>query len=122
MAYSLTPDQNALDEAIERICADFGDDYWLARDTDGKFPEEFVAAIAEGGWLGIAMPEEFGGAGLGVTEAALMMHKVASSSGAMAAASAIHINVFGPHAIVVFGSEEQKKKWLLTKRSQIKRL
>ena len=68
--------------------------------------------MAAGGWLGITMPEEYGGAGLGATEAALLMHTVANSSGAMSAASAIHINIFGPHPIVVFGSEEQKKRWL----------
>ncbi|MBT3171798.1 MAG: acyl-CoA/acyl-ACP dehydrogenase, partial [Rhodospirillaceae bacterium] len=112
MAYSLTPDQNALDEAIERICADFGDDYWLARDTDGKFPEEFVAAIAEGGWLGIAMPEAHGGAGLGVTEAALMMRRVAQSGGGFAAASSVHINIFGPHPITKFGTAEQQARML----------
>ncbi len=112
MTYSLTPDQSALDEAIERICVDFGDDYWLARDTDGKFPEEFVAAIADGGWLGIAMPEAHGGAGLGVTEAALMMRRVAQSGGGFAAASSLHINIFGPHPITKFGSAEQQARML----------
>ena len=112
MDFSLTSDQQAICETVQKICDDFDDDYWLEHDKSGEFPDDFHMAMANGGWLGIAMPEEFGGAGLGVTEAALVMHKVASSSGAMAAASAIHINVFGPHAIVVFGSEEQKKKWL----------
>ncbi len=112
MAYSLTPDQSALDQAIERICVDFGDDYWLARDTDGKFPEEFVAAIAEGGWLGIAMPEVHGGAGLGVTEAALMMRRVAQSGGGFTAASSVHINIFGPHPITKFGTAEQQARML----------
>src|SRR3546814_14374306 len=68
--------------------------------------------MAEAGWLGIAMPEEYGGAGLGVTEAAIMMHQVARSSGAMSACSAIHINIFGPHPIVVFGADEQKARWV----------
>lgn len=112
MDFSLTDDQQAIIESVQKICDDFGDDYWLTLDNEGEFPYEFHASMAEGGWLGITMPEEFGGAGLGVTEAALMMHKVANSSGAMAAASSIHINIFGPHPIVVFGTHEQKKRWL----------
>ena len=108
----LTPDQLALDEAIGKICADFGDDYWLARDTDGEFPEQFVVAIAAGGWLGITMPETYGGAGFGVTEAALMMRRIAQSGGGFAAASSVHINIFGPQPIVKFGSAEQQARML----------
>ncbi len=112
MDFSLTSDQEAIVEAVSKVCSDFDDDYWLERDRTGEFPFDFHTAMAEGGWLGIAMPEEFGGAGLGVTEAALMMHTVANSGGAMAAASTIHINIFGPHPIVVFGNDEQKKRWV----------
>ncbi len=112
MDFSLTEDQQAIRENVGRVCARFGDDYWLDRDNSGEFPHDFHKAMAEAGWLGIAMPEEYGGASLGVTEAALMMHAVARSSGAMSACSAIHINVFGPHPIVVFGTEEQKARWL----------
>jgi acyl-CoA dehydrogenase len=112
MTDTLTPDQQALDEAIGRICADFGDDYWLPRDTDGEFPEDFVAAVAGGGWLGIAMPEAHGGAGLGVTEAAIMMRRIAQSGGGFAAASALHINIFGPHPIVKYGTPEQQARLL----------
>ena len=96
-------------EGVQAVCNNFGDDYWLARDTDGVFPHEFHSAMAEAGWLGITMPEEFGGAGLGVAEAAVMMNTVAAC-GAMTAASSIHINMFGPHPILVFGTEEQKQK------------
>jgi len=78
--------------------------YWLERDQQGGFPHEFHKAMAEGGWLGITMPEEYGGAGLGVTEAAIMMHTVASFGGGFTAASTLHINLFGPHAIVVHGT------------------
>ncbi len=112
MDFSLTDDQQSICDTVQKTCDDFGDEYWLDKDNKGEFPFDFHAAMAEGGWLGIAMPEEFGGAGLGVTEAALMMHKVANSSGAMAAASSIHINIFGPHPIVVFGTAEQKSEWL----------
>ena len=113
MMDTLTPDQQALDEAIARICADFGDEYWLARDTDGDYPEDFVSAIASGGWLGIAMPEAHGGAGLGVTEAAIMMRRIAQSGGGFAAASSVHINIFGPHPIVKYGTPEQQARLLL---------
>lgn len=112
MDFSLTQEQSAIQEEVGRICADFGDDYWLDRDGSGEFPHDFRSTMAEGGWLGIAIPTEFGGAGLGVTEAMLVMCVVAESAGAMSAASAIHMNVFGPGPIVVFGSEEQKRRWL----------
>ncbi len=112
MDFSLTSEQQAICKAVEKICDGFDDGYWLKHDETGEFPHDFHQAMAAGGWLGIASPPGFGGAGLGVTEAALMMHKVANSSGAMAAASSIHINIFGPHPIVVFGSEEQKQRWL----------
>ena len=101
----------AIREGVQSVCDQFGDDYWLARDQDGVFPHEFHRAFAEAGWLGITMPEEYGGSGLGVSEASVMMHTVAKC-GAMTAASSIHINMFGPHPIVVFGTGEQKAKWI----------
>jgi acyl-CoA dehydrogenase len=112
MDFSLTSEQQAICDEVQKSCAVFDDDYWLERDRTGEFPFDFHRTMAQGGWLGITMPEEYGGAGLGATEAALMMHEVANSSGAMSAASAIHINIFGPHPIVVFGSEEQNQRWL----------
>ena len=108
----LSDEQLAIEEAVGRICASFGDDYWSRCDTDARFPDEFYAAIADGGWLGVAMPEEVGGSGLGVTEAAIMMQVVGGSGGGYAAASAIHMNLFGPHAIVVHGTTEQKRRFL----------
>lgn len=102
----------AIDESVRRICAGFGDSYWTECEEQARFPHEFHRAMAEGGWLGITMPEELGGAGLGVTEAAVMMHAVTSSGGGYSAASTIHINLFGPHAIVVHGTPEQKARWL----------
>jgi acyl-CoA dehydrogenase len=105
-------DHAALREGVRAVVSRFDDAYWLARDEDGVFPFEFHAAMAAGGWLGITMPTEYGGAGLGVTEAAAMMREAASHGGGMAAASSIHINLFGPHPIVVKGSEDQKARWL----------
>ena len=112
MEFSLTAEQKAICDHVAETCAHFDDEYWLERDTKGDFPEDFHQAMAQGGWLGITMPEKYGGANLGVTEAALMMHQVARSSGAMSAASAIHINLFGPHPILVFGTESQQQQWL----------
>ncbi|MEH6526155.1 MAG: acyl-CoA dehydrogenase family protein [Sneathiella sp.] len=112
MDFTLTEEQEAIRENVARLCSRFDDQFWLETDRTGNFPFEFHSAMAADGWLGITMPEEYGGAGLGVTEAALMMHEVAKSSGGMSAASAIHINIFGPHPIVVFGNDEQKNRWL----------
>ena len=112
MDFSVGEDQRAIRDGVNAVVRRFDDDYWLARDEDGRFPHEFHRAMADAGWLGITMPVEYGGAGLGVTEAAIMMHEVASHGGGMAAASAVHINLFGPHPIVVFGTPEQRERWL----------
>ena len=111
MDFDPTSDQRSLIDGLSATLARFDDAYWLACDRDGRFPDEFVAAMAEGGWLGIALPEAHGGAGLGVTEAALMMLEVARTGG-MSAASAIHMNVFGPQTIVKHGTPEQQARWL----------
>ena len=112
MNFEFSEQQLAIQDAVSRICRNFGEDYWLERDTDGNFPEEFVRAITEGGWLGIAMPEEFGGAGLGVSEALILAHTIARSGAGMSGASAVHLNLFGPNPIVVFGTHEQKSRFL----------
>ena len=112
MIIDLSDDQREIHDSVVQICRNFDDHYWSSCDEDARFPEEFYRAMADHGWLGITMPEELGGANLGVTEAAIMMHAVASSGGGQAAASAIHINLFGPHAVVVHGTPEQKERWL----------
>jgi acyl-CoA dehydrogenase len=112
MDYSLSADQQAIVDAAEKICEKFGLEYWLERDLKGGFPEEYFQEVAKGGWLGIAMPEEYGGAGLGITEAALFLRTVAAGGGALAAASAIHMNIFGLHPVVLFGTDEQKQRIL----------
>ncbi|HJT08644.1 MAG TPA: acyl-CoA dehydrogenase family protein [Stellaceae bacterium] len=105
-------EQQRIRAAIERLCAQFGDGYWLERDREGGFPEDFYKAVAEGGWLGIAMPEEYGGAGLGIGEAAAMMQAVAQSGAGFSGASALHMNIFGLNPVVKFGSDEQKRRFL----------
>ena len=112
MDFAFTEDQLAIKHSVGKLCAEFDDKYWLKKDKEGGFPEDFYRAVADAGWLGIAMPEEYGGAGLGITEAAIMMQTVAESGAALQGASAIHLNVFGPNPIVVFGTEEQKKRIL----------
>ncbi|KKM02226.1 hypothetical protein LCGC14_1786550 [marine sediment metagenome] len=112
MDIELSDDQRAIHDTVSQICAEFSDEYWTKCDEDARFPDEYYNLMAQNGWLGITMPENVGGANLGVTEAAIMMHACTASGGGYAAASALHINMFGPHAIVVHGSEEQKQRWL----------
>ena len=112
MDFSISDDHRAIREGVRAVVRKFDDEYWLARDEDGAFPREFHRAMAEAGWLGITMPQAYGGSGLGVTEAAIMMHEVCSHGGGMSAASTVHINLFGPHPIVVFGTPEQAQRWV----------
>ena len=112
MDFALTDAQQQIRDQVLRICTRFDDTYWLERDRTATFPDAFFAAMAEGNWLGIAMPEQYGGAGLGITEAAVMMQAVAESGAAMSGASAIHINIFGLNPVVVYGTEEQKRRML----------
>ncbi len=112
MGFTPTPEQRQIRDEILRLCAGFDDEYWLRKDREGTFPEEFFAAMAKGGWLGIAMPQEYGGGGLGITEAAIMMQAVAESGACMSGASAIHMNIFGLNPVVVFGTEAQKRRML----------
>lgn len=110
--FNLSEEQNSIREAIERICAGFPDEYWSEKEQAAEFPHEFHRAMARDGWLGITMPTDLGGAGLGVTEAAVMMNAVARGGGGGAAMSTIQINLFAPHPIVVLGTPEQRKRML----------
>lgn len=110
--FELTPEQLEIRDAIQRIMDDFPDEYWLETDQTGNYPHDFRKAIAKGGWLGICMPEEVGGSNLGITEATVMMETVANSAGAQTAASAIHLNIFGPNVLVKYGTDEQKRDFL----------
>jgi acyl-CoA dehydrogenase len=112
MNFAPTAQQQEIRAAVERVCARFDDQYWFDRDHDAAFPEAFYRAMADDGWLGICIPEAYGGAGLGISEAAVMMQAVAQAGGGMSAASAIHINVFGLHPVVVFGSDAQRQRML----------
>ena len=113
MDFRLTEEQENVRESVAAICKKYDDDYWLTRDREGGFPEDFYRDFADGGWLGICMPEQYGGSGLGVSEATVMMRAIAESGAGMSGASAVHINIFGLNPVVVFGTEEQKQRMLL---------
>ncbi len=104
--------QQELRALAEQVCARFDDAYWLKRDEDATFPHDFHRAVAEAGLLGVAMPESVGGAGLGISEAAVLMRAIAESGAGMAGASSVHMNIFGLQPVVVFGTEEQKQRFL----------
>ena len=99
MSIDFTPEQLQIRDSVERLCADFGDDYWLARDADGKFPEDFCRAIADNGYMGIAMPVEYGGSGLGITEAAILMQAISQSGAGNGGVSSVSLGIFGLNPI-----------------------
>ena len=112
MDFALTPEQERIREAVQKICEKFDDAYWLKKDREGGFPSDFHKAFAEAGWLGICIPQEYGGSGLGVTEATIMMETISESGAGMSGASALHLNIFGLTPVVVYGTEEQKRRML----------
>ncbi len=112
MDFGLSENQQSIRDAVQKVCAGFDDAYWLKKDREGGFPHEFHRAMADGGWLGICVPEKFGGAGLGVTEAAIIMRTVSESGAGMSGASAIHMNIFGLNPVIVFGTDEQRARML----------
>ncbi len=112
MDFAFTPQQRQIRDSVLKLCERFGDDYWLAKDREATFPEDFYQAVAKEGWLGIAMPEDVGGAGLGITEAAIFVQAIAESGAGMSGASAVHLNIFGLNPVVVFGTAEQKQRML----------
>ena len=112
MNFAWTPEQEAIREAILQVCKPFDAAYWLERDRNGGFPLDFHKAIADAGWLGVCMPEAYGGSGLGIQEAAIMVQAISESGAGMSGVSAIHMNIFGLNPVVVFGTEEQKRRIL----------
>ena len=112
MNFELTEDQQSIKAAIEKLCERYDDDYWLERDREGGFPHDFHRTLADAGWLGIAMSQDYGGSGLGMTEAALLMQTISASGAGLSGASAVHMNIFGLNPVQVFGSAEQKQRFL----------
>ena len=112
MNFQLSEEHQSIRENVQRLCARFPESYWLERDTDGVFPHDFYRAMGEAGWLGTAIPQEYGGSGLGVQEAVVMMQTIAESGACMSGSSSVHINIFGLMPVAVFGTEEQKRRML----------
>lgn len=112
MSFELTEDQELIRKSVAELMKNFDDHYWMEKDLSHEFPSEYYKALADGGWLGITTPEEYGGHGLGITEASILLEEVARSGGAMNAATAIHLSIFGMHPVVVHGSEELKARTL----------
>ena len=110
MDFTLTSEQRSIRDNIARICAKFDDAYWYRKDLDHAFPHEFAKAFADAGWFGAIFPESCGGAGLGMTEAAIIMQEVGRLG--FNACSALHMNMFGCMPVVKFGSDEQQKRHL----------
>jgi len=110
--FSLNADQQNIRDTILKHCSRYPDEYWLERDREGVFPHDFYKSLVDAGWLGIATPTEFGGSGLGITEAAVMMQAIAESGAGMSGASAVHMPVFGLQPVVLFGTEAQKQRMI----------
>ncbi|MGR3551979.1 acyl-CoA dehydrogenase family protein [Pseudooceanicola sp.] len=110
MDYDLTEEQRAIRDAVAKVCSRFDDSYWLERERTGTFPDDFAAEIARGGFYGVTMDEKYGGSGLGITEASLVMQEIGRYGAA--ASSSVHINIFGLQPVVGFGTEEQKARML----------
>ncbi|GAB7346652.1 hypothetical protein MBLNU459_g1783t1 [Dothideomycetes sp. NU459] len=107
------PNQQSVREAIAKICSKFPESYWLDIDKTAKWPTDFQQAVAKDGWLGICMPEEYGGSALGLAEATVMMQTISESGGGGTAASSVHMNIFGLAPVVKYGTEEQRKRFLV---------
>lgn len=112
MSIDFTDDQRQIQENVERLCADFGDEYWLERDGDGQFPEDFCQMVADQGYMGIAIPEEYGGSGLGITEAAILMQAISGSGAGNGGVSSVSLGIFGLNPVVKYGTHEQKARML----------
>lgn len=112
MDMHLPPDLSAIRDAITAVCRTFDDAYWLKKDTEGGFPTDFFKALASSGWLGICIPEQYGGSNLGITEAAVMMRAIAETGAGFSGASAVHMNIFGLSPVIAHGTDEQKQRML----------
>lgn len=112
MSWELDDEEQMVADAVDRVCADFDDSYWSSCDTDHRFPVEFYDAMAAGGWVGIALPEEYGGGGGGISDAAIVLNRVSASGAAMNGSSAIHLTMFGLNPVVRFGNDRLKSTFL----------
>ncbi|CAJ2500558.1 Uu.00g034110.m01.CDS01 [Anthostomella pinea] len=107
-----TEEQMTVRDAMFKICADFPDDYWMEHDQTETYPHELHAALAKDGWIGIALPEDLGGAGLGISEATMMLQTIAESGAGLAGAQSIHANVYATQPVSKFATAEQRPRFL----------
>lgn len=112
MDFEPTEDQQTIRHAVRELAGSFPDTYWMEKDSAHEFPTEFYDAFAKGGWLGITTPEEYGGHGMGITEASILLEEVAASGAGMNGASSMHLSIFGMHPVIKHGSEELKQRTL----------
>lgn len=112
MDFQETDTHLSIREGVQRVCSKFTDAYWRDLDERHEFPWAFYEAMAEGGWIGIAMPEEHGGGGQGITEASIVLEEVAASGAAMNGCSALHTSMFGMNPVVKHGSAELRDRYL----------
>ncbi|MDV6282582.1 MULTISPECIES: acyl-CoA dehydrogenase family protein [Rhodococcus] len=112
MDFDLTEDQATIRDAVRELAGKFDEQYWVEKDSEHEFPTEFYDAFAKGGWLGITTPEAYGGHGMGITEASILLEEVAASGAGMNGASSMHLSIFGMHPVIVHGSEELKQRTL----------
>lgn len=112
MDFSLGPELEHIREAATKLAGGFGDDYWREKDEAKEFPWDFYNSFAEQGWIGVAIPKRYGGSGLGVMAAGVLLQAVSQSGGAMNAASTLHLSIFGMGPVVHHGSEEMKERYL----------
>jgi alkylation response protein AidB-like acyl-CoA dehydrogenase len=112
MDFALTEQQELIRKEVATLARSFGPDYWLEKDRKAEYPWEFVRAFADGGWLGAIVPEEYGGSGLGVTEAALVLHEICAAGAGTSGASPIHFYMFPPMPVIKHGAEAIKRRVL----------
>jgi acyl-CoA dehydrogenase len=112
MNFEVNDEHELIRDAVRKLCADFPDEYWSKCDAEHEFPWDFYHAMAAAGWIGVAIPEAYGGAGRGITEASIVLGEVAASGAAMNGATPLHLSMFGMEPVVKFGSEAMKQKYL----------
>ena len=112
MDFALTEQQELIRKEVAALARSFSLDYWLEKDRKAEYPTDWMRAFAQAGWLGMIIPEEYGGSGLGVTEAAIMLHEVCAAGAGTSGASPIHFYMFPPMPVIKHGSEELKRRYL----------
>jgi acyl-CoA dehydrogenase len=112
MDFEITEEQQLIRDAVGKVCEGYPDEYWARCDREHEFPWDFYNAMADAGWIGVAIPEAYGGSGRGITEASLVLETVAASGAAMNGCSGLHLSIFGMHPVVKHGSEDMKQKYL----------